>query len=183
MEPGSLRQTMKTIWPTDDLTSARMKRVRRSDTAPEQRVRDAIRATKIRFSTALQSVVGTPDFCSKKHQWAVFVHGCFWHGHANCSRSTLPLRNRALWLEKIQRNKARDRRVVRMLREQGYAVLVIWECQTYDSNRLLKILFSFFSNRVPVVWNARTNPDEIAPAKTRTERSQSASRQPSRHAL
>lgn len=117
-------------WPTDRTTSDRMKRVRRASTAPELRVRRAALAAGIRFRFTVRTVVGTPDLCNKRRKLAIFVHGCFWHGHEGCSRATLPARNRALWATKIAQNRTRDRRVVRILRASGYAVLAIWECET-----------------------------------------------------
>ncbi|MDO8356120.1 MAG: DNA mismatch endonuclease Vsr [Nitrospirota bacterium] len=138
---------MRNRWPTDPTTSARMKRVRQIATGPEQRVQAVIRTLGVRFSNSLRSLDGSPDFCSKKHRWAVFVHGCFWHGHAYCRYATVPQRNRTSWLAKIKGNKARDRRVTNTLRKSGYAVYVIWECQTHDPNRLRRRLVAFFTRQ------------------------------------
>lgn len=120
-----------------------MKRVRQKATAPEQRVQAVLRTLGVRFSTSLRSIDGSPDFCSKKHRWTVFVHGCFWHGHAYCKYATVPRRNRTSWLAKIKGNKARDQRITNVLRKNGYAILVIWECQTHDPNRFRRRLVAF----------------------------------------
>lgn len=66
----------------------------------------------------------------------VFVHGCFWHRHAGCKRTTTPSRNRQFWLDKFEANVARDMRVQAALREEGYRVVVVWECETQDATRL-----------------------------------------------
>jgi DNA mismatch endonuclease (patch repair protein) len=121
-----------------------MKRVRTSATAPELRVRAAVRLLGVRFRAALRSLPGTPDLGSKKRRWVIFVNGCFWHGHSGCSRATMPRRNRAAWAAKIGANKSRDRRVARDLRGVGFSVLVVWECQTLDEDLLARRLRSFF---------------------------------------
>jgi DNA mismatch endonuclease (patch repair protein) len=134
-------------WPTDPATSARMKLVRRTATGPEQRVQDALREIGVRFTTALRSVAGTPDLGSRKYRWAIFVHGCFWHGHARCPYATVPRRNRMAWFAKIEGNKARDRSVMHTLRSKGFVTLVIWECQTHDAKRIRQRLMTFFSSK------------------------------------
>lgn len=70
---------------------------------------------------------GKPDFVFRKERLTIFIHGCFWHGCPRCYR--MPEQNRPYWHEKIGKNRARDRRVARLLRKQGYAVLTFWECQ------------------------------------------------------
>jgi DNA mismatch endonuclease (patch repair protein) len=70
-------------------------------------------------------LVGKPDFIFATAKLAVFVDGCFWHGHPNLGR--LPAANRSYWSKKIARNKARDKRVNRSLRNQGWRVIRIWE--------------------------------------------------------
>lgn len=75
-----------------------------------------------------QPLPGKPDFVWRKERTVVFVDGCFWHGHA-CGRNPSPETNERVWREKIERNKVRDRRVIRVLRSQGWSVLRIWECQ------------------------------------------------------
>ena len=70
---------------------------------------------------------GRPDFSWRREKVALFVDGCFWHGH-HCGRNLIPRSNAARWREKISRNQRRDRRVSRQLRRQGWAVLRVWEC-------------------------------------------------------
>jgi DNA mismatch endonuclease (patch repair protein) len=59
----------------------------------------------------------------------ILVHGCFWHRHIGCAKSTLPATNRAWWVAKLRRNRARDRRNIRDLRAAGWRVIVVWECE------------------------------------------------------
>lgn len=131
---------MKTRWPTDHRTSERMKRVRRAGTKPELRVANSLRLKGLRFGSNVKSVRGSPDFCNKSRRWAIFVHGCFWHGHSNCRYATLPSKNRQQWIAKIATNQSRDRRVVRTLRAQGFVVVIVWECQTRNPAQLARLL-------------------------------------------
>jgi DNA mismatch endonuclease (patch repair protein) len=114
---------------TDVRTSIRMRRVRRAGTGPEQHVLKALRASRLKYSTANHKLPGSPDFANQRRQWAIFVHGCFWHAHVGCRRARLPMRNRRLWQAKFLANTSRDRRVQLDLRRAGYRVFVIWECQ------------------------------------------------------
>ena len=74
---------------------------------------------------------------------AVFVHGCFWHGHKGCPRAARPETNRVFWDKKIDGNMARDRRNLRELKKEGWSVLVIWQCQTKDETALMRCLQRF----------------------------------------
>ncbi len=76
-----------------------------------------------------RSLPGNPDFIWAAEKVAVFVDGCFWHGHECGHRNLTPRTNASAWREKLLRNRARDRRVTRQLRQQGWHVLRIWECQ------------------------------------------------------
>lgn len=117
---------------TDEATSKRMKRVRRSGTDPELVVRSLLRDLGTAYRIRNPDLPGNPDLANRKRRWAIFVHGCFWHGHSNCSRAKLPVRNQSYWSAKIQRNRARDVAAIRALRLRGFAVLVIWECELRD---------------------------------------------------
>jgi len=82
---------------------------------------------------------GSPDIANRARKWAVFVHGCFWHRHVGCKRTTTPTRNRSFWIEKFRANIARDARVQAVLRSEGYRVIVVWECETEDVIHLRKL--------------------------------------------
>lgn len=107
--------------------SAHMALIRGSDTKPELRVRDALRAAKIRFSTNVASLPGTPDVVVRDARVAVMVHGCFWHKHG--CKPGAPRTNRTYWRKKLDANVARDREKTRQLRLDGWRVVVVWECQ------------------------------------------------------
>ena len=76
----------------------------------------------------------------------VFVHGCFWHRHEGCSRTTTPTTRASYWQEKFEQNVQRDRRNVTMLEALGWKVLVIWECETFERSRLAESLSSFLAS-------------------------------------
>ncbi len=118
---------------TDVFTKAKrswiMSRVRSKDTVPERVVRSFLHRRGFRFSLNRRGLPGTPDIVLARHRAVVFVHSCFFHGHAGCKRATIPATNRAFWVRKIQRNKERDVAAARALRRSGWRVVVVWECQ------------------------------------------------------
>lgn len=125
--PESAAQEQTTF---GELTRARlMSRVRsKGNKTTEQRLVALLRAEGPSGWRRHQRLPGKPDFAWFQARVAVFVDGCFWHGH-DCGRGAIPRTNTAAWKEKIRRNKARDRRVNRMLREKGWKVLRVWECR------------------------------------------------------
>lgn len=129
---------------TTDSRSKIMARVRRAGTTPELSVREALRQLGVRFTTENSDLPGSPDLANRRRRFAVFVHGCFWHRHAGCSRTTMPSRNRAFWSAKFEANVSRDRRAVRALRRLGYRVVVVWECRTRDPLALSRRIRRFF---------------------------------------
>lgn len=116
--------------------SRQMATVRQSGTVPELAVRRAAVAAGLRFTLSNRDLPGSPDLANRTRRFAVFVHGCFWHRHSGCPRTTTPARNRAFWAEKFSANVSRDRRAMRALRAMHYAVIVVWECQVADAPRL-----------------------------------------------
>jgi DNA mismatch endonuclease (patch repair protein) len=114
---------------TDAETSRRMSRIRQRSTRPELAVRLVLAAAGIRYRCNCRSLPGSPDIANKSRRWAIFVHGCFWHGHHGCSKATVPKRNRKQWLQKLRENRQRDERKALALREAGFRVVVVWECE------------------------------------------------------
>lgn len=108
--------------------SERMARIRSQDTKPELLVRKALHKAGFRFRLHRRDLPGRPDLILPKYQTAVFVEGCFWHGH-HCQKGRIPATNSKFWQTKIQTNKLRDRRNQRALRRAGWRVLRVWECQ------------------------------------------------------
>ena len=113
-----------------------MSRVRQAGTSPELDVRRALRGLGVAYRLNVRSLPGSPDIVNRARRFALFVHGCFWHRHEGCRLTTTPTRNREFWLEKFRANQDRDVRNAAALKELGYRVLVIWECETRHPERL-----------------------------------------------
>lgn len=109
--------------------SAIMRAVKSRDTSPELAVRKLLTAMGYRYRLHLRKLPGAPDIVFPSRKKAIFVHGCFWHGH-DCKRGArIPKRNAEYWREKIRRNRLRDRRNLRALDKGGWRIAVVWECQ------------------------------------------------------
>lgn len=108
--------------------SALMSRVRNKHTKPELIVRSRLHRAGFRFRLHDKSLPGTPDLVLKKHHTAIFVNGCFWHGHG-CKKSSLPATRTEFWQAKIEKNRARDARQEIALTQLGWTALTVWECQ------------------------------------------------------
>ncbi|WP_418130119.1 very short patch repair endonuclease [Variovorax sp. 278MFTsu5.1] len=126
-----------------------MKRVRRSDTKPEVTLRKALHRLGFRYVIGDKRLPGTPDLVFPKYKAAVFVHGCFWHGH-ECRQGRAPSSNVDYWAPKIAANRARDARKEQALREQGWRVFNVWECElkpTLVSASVLRLANLLETNR------------------------------------
>lgn len=114
---------------TPEKRSAVMRRVKGRDTGPEMKVRRVLRAAGVGYRLGGCGLPGRPDVVMKGRRTALFVHGCFWHGH-DCPRGArAPKGNADYWAAKIARNKGRDARVTEDLRAAGWRVVTLWECQ------------------------------------------------------
>ena len=114
--------------------SRTMRAVKSRDTGPELRVAALLEAMGLRYERDVGALPGRPDFVVRRARrvgppLAVFVHGCWWHGHGCPRGDRQPKTNRPYWLAKVTRNRRRDRRVTRELRALGYSVWVVWECR------------------------------------------------------
>ena len=127
----------------DAARSELMRRVRGKDTKPEWAVRRVAHALGYRFRLHRRDLPGTPDLVFPRLGRAIFVHGCFWHRHKGCVRTTTPRTRTAYWREKFEQNVRRDRRNIEALRRLGWKVLVVWECQTFEPAALLARLSQF----------------------------------------
>ena len=116
--------------------SAVMARVKGKDTTPEIRVRKALTALGARFRLHRKDLPGSPDIVLPGRRLAIFVHGCFWHGH-DCPRGArVPKANRDYWVAKVGRNRARDATSREALAGLGWRVETIWECDLKDQAAL-----------------------------------------------
>ena len=115
--------------------SQRMSRIRGKDTQPELALRRALHRMGFRYLLHGAGLPGKPDLVFPRYKAAIFVHGCFWHRHSGCSIATTPKSNTPFWVEKFEKNVSRDRRVIDQLKEQGWTVMVVWECQVSNSTK------------------------------------------------
>jgi DNA mismatch endonuclease (patch repair protein) len=109
--------------------SAIMASVPRVDTIPERIVRSVLHRMGYRFRICRHDLPGSPDIVLPKYRTVIFVHGCFWHRHLGCKKTTTPKQNAAFWEAKFVRNQERDACVVQSLVSLGWKVVTLWECE------------------------------------------------------
>ena len=105
-----------------------MSHIRSKATKPEILVRKWLWAHGYRYRLNVKSVPGKPDIVMWRYRTAIFVNGCFWHGHEGCRQFVLPKTNMAFWQAKIDRNRERDQQNVALLRSNGWQVITLWAC-------------------------------------------------------
>ena len=118
---------------TDRLTPAQrhkvMSHIRSRNTKPELKVRQWLWRHGYRYRLNVKSVPGKPDIVMRRYRTAIFVNGCFWHGHDGCDKFKIPQTNVEFWQNKINRNRERDQQNYQVLHDNGWQVIVVWECQ------------------------------------------------------
>ena len=134
---------MTDVYPPEKRSSV-MRQVKARDTTPELAVRKALTRLGVRYRLHRKDLPGNPDIVLPGRKLALFVHGCFWHGH-DCARGArVPKQNRDYWLGKVAKNRARDAANRDRLAELGWRVETIWECELKDaaalSQRLARLL-------------------------------------------
>ncbi len=132
-----------------------MARVRTRDTAPEMAVRSVLHHAGFRFRLHDRRLPGTPDIVLPRHRLAVFVHGCFWHGHPGCGRAALPATRAEFWSRKIAGNAERDCAAEAALAALGWRTLAIWGCETRDGAAIAARLAEALDMRGRTVRDAR----------------------------
>lgn len=125
--------------------SRNMRAIKGWDTGPELIVRRLLHAMGYRFQLHRRDLPGCPDVVLPRHRAAVLIHGCFWHRHSCVRGRSEPSTRRAFWRAKFAANVQRDRRAVKALRRAGWRVLIVWECQTRDIERLRARLSKFLA--------------------------------------
>lgn len=136
----------------DRLTPSRrswlMSRVRSKDTTPELAVRRLLHSLGYRFRLHRRDLPGVPDIVLPAIRTVIFVHGCFWHRHPKCRKASNPSTRVEFWKEKFNRNVLRDKECRALLRRANWSVLVVWECQTKEKERLCAKLEEFLGSRM-----------------------------------
>lgn len=121
------------------IRSRNMAAVKSKNTKPEMLIRQELHKRGFRYSLHNKKIPGTPDIFLRKYNAAIFVNGCFWHGH-DCSRGKLPETNKEFWQKKIEYNKYRDQKNMRLLADRGINVLTVWQCEIKkgDMNKIIE---------------------------------------------
>ncbi|WP_455176951.1 very short patch repair endonuclease [Azospirillum melinis] len=124
-----------------------MRSVRQKGTAPEQAVAEILAEIGVKELTQNDKrLPGAPDFTDTERKIALFIHGCFWHRHEGCKKSTTPKSNHDFWQKKFNQNIQRDKRCENEVKELGWRVEVIWECEAKNRDNLLMRLENIFNN-------------------------------------
>ena len=135
---------------SDNLTPEQRKKCMSSvtgkNTKPELVVRKMLHAMGYRYRLHVKTLPGKPDVVLPRHQKIIQIQGCFWHGHS-CKRGKKPTTNREFWVNKIERNVARDSRNHALLTQTKWKVLTIWGCQVNDKTALLEKLKNFMESK------------------------------------
>lgn len=114
---------------TPEQRSRNMAAIKGKDTKPEMIVRKYLFSRGLRFRVQVRKLPGKPDIVLPKYKTAIFVNGCFWHGHEGCKYFRLPKSNVEFWKEKIERNLERDKESMQALFDLGWKVIRVWECE------------------------------------------------------
>jgi len=123
-----------------------MRNIRSKDTGPEIAVRRIVCAIGFRSRYRLHNtrLPGRPDLVFPKLRKIILIHGCFWHRHNKCALAHVPASRTEYWQPKLEQNRKRDRLILRRLRESGWKVLVVWECQVRRRHPTLATLIGRF---------------------------------------
>jgi DNA mismatch endonuclease, patch repair protein len=130
---------------TPEARSALMSRIRGKDTGPEMAVRRIVHALGYRYRLHCRDLPGTPDLVFRRVRKVIFVHGCFWHRHDRCPRAYTPKSRQSFWREKFRLNKQRDLMQIRRLTKDGWAVLLIWECELSSMTSVTRRISAFLA--------------------------------------
>jgi DNA mismatch endonuclease, patch repair protein len=106
-----------------------MSKIRSTETLPERRLRSALHRKGFRFRKNVNYLPGKPDIVLRKYKTVIFMNGCFWHYHRDCTRGKIPKTNRKYWRRKLLANIERDQKIHKLLRSNGWKVILVWECE------------------------------------------------------
>jgi len=122
-----------------EIRSYNMSKIRGKDTKPEMLVRKFLFSKGLRYRLHVKKLPGTPDLVFAKKKTAVFINGCFWHGHTNCKYFVIPKSRTDWWKEKISRNAFNDEKHIKQLEDAGWKVINVWECDLKKGKRELTL--------------------------------------------
>ena len=131
------------IWPKQKRSEV-MSKIRGKNTKPEMILRSQLFNQGFRYRVHQKNLPGKPDIVLSKFRTVIFVHGCFWHGHA-CRYGRLPKSKLRYWRPKIEANRLRDVSKHRQLRQRGWRLLVVWQCELRKPEAALKKMVQFLN--------------------------------------
>lgn len=123
-----------------------MSLIRGTGSAPEMKLRRLVHRMGFRYRLHVKELPGKPDLVFPARNAVIFMHGCFWHRHEGCSLARLPKSKLEFWKPKLEANKERDLRNRQQLESLGWRVLIIWECEMADVERVSAIIREFLQN-------------------------------------
>jgi DNA mismatch endonuclease (patch repair protein) len=123
-----------------------MSRVKRENTKPERTLRSLLHKQGYRFRIHRRDLPGKPDVVLPKYKSVIFVHGCFWHRHPGCAKASLPSTNTDFWEKKFEKTITRDKENIIKLRQMGWRVIVVWECELKNPERVVEKLDILLKN-------------------------------------
>jgi DNA mismatch endonuclease (patch repair protein) len=124
-----------------------MSQVKGRDTKPELAVRRIVSGLGFRYRLHSPGLPGKPDLVFGRIRKIIFVHGCFWHGHARCRYGNLPKSRVSFWEEKVATNRMRDRKTLRQLNSLGWESLVVWQCELRRPENLMRKIRDFLAKK------------------------------------
>jgi DNA mismatch endonuclease (patch repair protein) len=128
--------------------SANMRHIRSKNTSPELAVRSLVHRLGYRFRLHRKDLPGKPDLVFASRHKVIFVHGCFWHQHSGCREGKVPASRRDYWEPKLKKNQSRDTGNQKLLEDDGWEVLTVWECTLKKPKPLVKALRRFLGAAV-----------------------------------
>ena len=122
-----------------EIRSYNMSRIKGKKTKPEEVVAKYLFANGFRYRRNVKGLPGTPDIVLKKYKTVIFVNGCFWHCHEGCKWFVLPETNAEFWKKKFDCNRERDKQNYKKLQDDGWNVIIVWECEIRHSDRKMRL--------------------------------------------
>lgn len=123
--------------------SERMARIGPKNSSPEMRLRRLVHRMGYRYRLHVGTLPGSPDLVFPSRKCVIFMHGCFWHRHPGCRLARLPKSRLDFWRTKLEANRSRDLQNQAALRKLGWRILIIWECQLADVDRVEVVVRDF----------------------------------------
>ena len=127
--------------------SKNMAAIKGKDTKLELAVRKYLHNKGLRYTLHNKKLPGKPDLTLKRYNTVLFVNSCFWHRHRKCKKAVMPKSNVDFWREKLEKNVLRDKKNINLLKKQGWNVLLFWECELRDDERLSGLYRSIISHK------------------------------------